>query len=155
MNPIRITLLTCLALTLVRGALAEPPAQPLVLQPGAFHHYVEDFNKTDHELYPGVIPNAAAWDFLKANIPLLDCPDQEIATTYYFRWWTYRKHIQQTPVGFIVDEFLPKVRVCVSLPTAGKSPPRKRSRASPGDCLHLPPPKLRQADRNRGGGSGR
>lgn len=109
MNPTRRTLLACLSLTLVHGALAEPATQPLVLQPAAFQHYVEDFNKTDHELYPGAIPNAAAWDFLKANIPLLDCPDQEIATTYYFRWWTYRKHIQQTPVGFIVDEFLPRV----------------------------------------------
>ena len=109
MNPTGLTLLTCLALTLVHGTLAAPSARPLVLKPEDFRHYAEDFNKTDHELYPGAIPNAAAWDFLKANIPLLDCPDQEIATTYYFRWWTYRKHIQQTPVGFIVDEFLPKV----------------------------------------------
>ena len=70
---------------------------------------IEDFNKNDHELYRGYYPNAAAWDFLKANIPLLDCPDKDIQTTYYFRWWTYRKHIKQTPDGFIVDEFLPQV----------------------------------------------
>ena len=50
-----------------------------------------------------------AWDFLKDNIPLLDCPDENIQRTYYFRWWTYRKHIKKTPVGFIVDEFLPNV----------------------------------------------
>lgn len=90
-----------------RAAVAE--ARPLVLKAGDFQHYVEDFNKQDHELYKGAIANAAAWDFLKGNIPLLDCPDQEIATTYYFRWWTYRKHIKQTPAGFIVDEFLPNV----------------------------------------------
>ncbi|MCY3023315.1 MAG: hypothetical protein NTW87_30420, partial [Planctomycetota bacterium] len=27
----------------------------------------------------------------------------------YFRWWTYRKHIKQTPDGFVITEFLPKV----------------------------------------------
>jgi hypothetical protein len=80
-----------------------------VLKAESFKHYVEDFNQNDNELYKGYFPNAAAWDFLKANIPLLDCPDEEIQRTYYFRWWTYRKHIKQTPVGWIVDEFLPPV----------------------------------------------
>jgi hypothetical protein len=41
-------------------------------------------------------------------------PDKDIETTYYFRWWTYRKHIEQTPDGFIITEFLPHV------PWAGK-----------------------------------
>jgi predicted GH43/DUF377 family glycosyl hydrolase len=79
------------------------------LKAEAFQHYVEDFNKNDNELYQGGFPNAVAWDFLKDNIPLLDCPDEDIQRTYYFRWWTYRKHIKRTPVGFIVDEFLPNV----------------------------------------------
>ena len=55
------------------------------------------------------IPNAAAWEFLKANIPLLDCPDKDIEEIYYFRWWTFRKAIKQTPDGFIITEFLPPV----------------------------------------------
>ena len=29
--------------------------------------------------------------------------------TYYFRWWTYRKHIKNTPDGYVVTEFLPDV----------------------------------------------
>lgn len=91
------------------AAIYAAEAQPLLLKAESFRHYVEDFNQNDHELYQGFYPNAAAWDFLKANIPLLDCPDEEIQTTYYFRWWTYRKHIKQTPAGFIVDEFLPNV----------------------------------------------
>ena len=41
------------------------------------------------------------------NVPLFDCPDKDIEEIYYFRWWTYRKHIKQTPDGFIVTEFLP------------------------------------------------
>ena len=71
--------------------------------------YVADFNSHDHETYRQYIPNDQAADFLKANIPLFDCPDKELERTYYFRWWTYRKHVKQTPDGFIITEFLPKV----------------------------------------------
>ena len=80
-----------------------------VLREEAFRHYTEDFNKSDSELYRGCIPNVGAWEFLKDNIPLLECPDEDIQRTYYFRWWSYRKHIKQTPAGFIIDEFLPPV----------------------------------------------
>lgn len=82
---------------------------PAVLQAESFHHYITQFNKDDEELQQNIYPNAVAWDFLKENIPLLDCPDDEIQRAYYFRWWTYRKHIKKTPEGFIVDEFLPPV----------------------------------------------
>jgi hypothetical protein len=80
-----------------------------VLQMDTFHHYTEDFNKYDAELYRGHVSNAEAWKFLKDNIPLFECPDEDIQRTYYFRWWTFRKHLKQTPAGFIVDEFLPSV----------------------------------------------
>lgn len=43
------------------------------------------------------------------NIPLFECPDKEIEEIYYFRWWTFRKHIKNTPEGFVITEFLPKV----------------------------------------------
>jgi len=92
----------------LRAENAPKPADA-VLKAESFRHYIEDFNQNDHELYLRIFPNAAAWDFLKDNIPLLDCPDENIQTTYYFRWWTYRKHLKQTPGGFIVDEFLPNV----------------------------------------------
>ncbi|MGO9111764.1 MAG: MGH1-like glycoside hydrolase domain-containing protein [Thermoguttaceae bacterium] len=85
------------------------PPQPLVLKAEAFRHYVDAFNHNDNELYVQHIPNAAAWEFLKANIPLLDCPDKSIEEIYYFRWWTFRKAIKQTPDGFIITEFLPAV----------------------------------------------
>ena len=93
----------------LHGKPVEPAAQPLLLKSEDFRHYVDEFNRNDEELYQGTISNAAAWDFLKNNIPLLDCPDEEIQSIYYFRWWSYRKHIKQTPAGFIVDEFLPNV----------------------------------------------
>ncbi len=97
-------------LVLPAGSTAvAAPCRALVLKAESFRHYVEDFNKNDQELYQGNFPNAAAWGFLKDNIPLFDCPDEDIRTTYYFRWWTYRKHIKKAAAGFVVDEFLPNV----------------------------------------------
>lgn len=80
-----------------------------ILQPGKFSHYIETFNANDQELYAQYIPNAKSWAFLSENIPLFECPDKTIEQTYYFRWWTYRKHLQKTPEGFVITEFLPKV----------------------------------------------
>ena len=116
--PATVSVLACLGslalATFAKGDITGnslPPTVPrtCVLQPGAFRHYVEHFNRNDRELYVQHIPNAAAWNFLRNNIPLLDCPDKEIERTYYFRWWTFRKHLKRTPDGFIVTEFLPAV----------------------------------------------
>lgn len=96
-----------LPLPATHAAPAEP--RPAVLRAEAFRHYVETFNVNDRELYRQFIPNAVAWDFLKTNVPLFECPDQDLEEIYYFRWWTFRKHIKQTPDGFIVTEFLPPV----------------------------------------------
>ena len=51
----------------------------------------------DDELYSQEIPDSSAYDFLSDRIPLLDCPDKNIEKTYYFRWWTLRKHWKNTP----------------------------------------------------------
>lgn len=80
-----------------------------ILKADSFKHYVEKFNENDVEYFPPSIPNEQAWEFMKANIPLLECPDRDIEEIYYFRWWSYRKHIRQTPDGFVIDEFRPKV----------------------------------------------
>jgi hypothetical protein len=70
--------------------------------------YVERFNADDEELYAN-IPNSEAYNFLKDNIPLFECPDKDFERTYYFRWWTYRKHVKSTSDGTVITEFLPKV----------------------------------------------
>ena len=72
-------------------------------------NYVEKFNKNDEELIRQKIPNSKAYEFLSEEIPLIDCPDEQIEETYYFRFWTFRKHIKETPVGHIITEFLPDV----------------------------------------------
>lgn len=71
--------------------------------------YVRDFNSADRELYVNTISNQAARDFLEENIPVFECPDKELEKTYYFRWWTFRKHLKLTPAGYVVTEFLPVV----------------------------------------------
>ena len=85
----------CLAAALIQGNPAD--------------RYVAGFNAADEELYTNAIANAEAANWLKANVPQFECPDEDIQRTYYFRWWTYRKHIRRIPDGWVVTEFLPKV----------------------------------------------
>jgi hypothetical protein len=88
--------------------------QQNVLDPLTFKHYIDEFNAYDNDLYGQHIPNSKAWEFLELNIPFFDCPDKTIERTYYFRWWTYRKHIKlitETPGSpfYVITEFLPDV----------------------------------------------
>ncbi len=71
--------------------------------------FVEKFNSEHIEYYRNRISDAEAADWLAENIPLLDCDDPDILETYYFRFWTFRKHIKDTPVGAVITEFLPPV----------------------------------------------
>jgi len=98
----------------INAGVAVCEHSPIVLKADSFKHYVDAFNENDEELYDQHISNEKAWDFLRTNVPLFECPDKDIERTYYFRWWTYRKHIKHTPDGFVITEFLPKV------PWAGK-----------------------------------
>ena len=104
----RFSILLLIAPYLLAVLLSQALAKPAVLDHDALKNYVDRFNADDEELYAN-IPNAEAFDFLKANIPLFECPDPAFERTYYFRWWTYRKHVSKTPDGYVITEFLPKV----------------------------------------------
>ena len=67
------------------------------------------FNCDDVDLYRNAIGNGRALSTIGQEIPLFECPDEEIERTYYFRWWTYRKHLRKTEKGWVVTEFLPDV----------------------------------------------
>ncbi|MGB7156798.1 MAG: glycosyl hydrolase family 65 protein [Tepidisphaeraceae bacterium] len=75
-----------------------------------YKHYVDAFNAADVEMSVNLIPNAAAWDWMSENVPLFACPDETIERIYYYRWWTFRKHVKQTPKGIIITEFIEPVR---------------------------------------------
>ncbi len=79
-----------------------------VLTTAKLKAYVDQFNADDEELYSN-IKNKDALAFLEGNIPLFECPDEDFQRTWYFRWWTYRKHVKLTEDGYVVTEFMPKV----------------------------------------------
>jgi hypothetical protein len=96
---------------LVEGLLLVwASAHAAVLKSDDFRHYVEEFNRDDRDHVAGAIPDSEAYEWMKANIPLLSCPDGELERVYYYRWWAYRKHIEATPHGFVLTEFLRPVK---------------------------------------------
>jgi hypothetical protein len=95
-------------------ALAAAGSPKPLLGRETFRHYVDQFNRDDKEDVAGLIHNADAWAWMTRNIPFFSCPDPDIELTYYYRWWAYRKHIENTPVGFVLTEFLKPVKHATS-----------------------------------------
>ena len=81
-------------------------ASSAILKYSDFNHYVDYFNTMEDENIVQAIPNAQAGEWMEKNIPLFECPQQNFEEMYYYRWWTIRKHIEQTPVGYAMTEFL-------------------------------------------------
>jgi hypothetical protein len=81
-------------------------AEPFILNTDDLARYVAEFNTLSDTPADSAIPNADAEKWMAANVPLFDCPDEELKQIYYFRWWTYRKHIRNTPDGMVITEFL-------------------------------------------------
>lgn len=87
-----------------RSLDADAPAA--VLNYDDFAHYAEHFNTMEDENIVTTIPNAASSEWMRKNIPLFDCPQENFREMYYYRWWTLRKHIKRTPAGYGMTEFL-------------------------------------------------
>jgi hypothetical protein len=99
------------ALPFIAQAIDNPA---LILHSDNYCHYIEVFNRNDQEVVKTYVDNQSTLEWMQGNIPWFDCPDKDMEEVYYFRWWTYRKHIKETQDGFVVTEFLPDV------PWAGK-----------------------------------
>ena len=52
------------------------------------------------------VANADSRDWLQKEIPFFECPDRSVEEMYYFRWWAFRKHLERTPQGYEISEFL-------------------------------------------------
>lgn len=78
----------------------------LVLKGADYKHYIDYFNRMEDENIVNAIPNDQVWEWMEGNIPLFECPQDNFEEIYYYRWWTIRKHIEETPVGFVMTEFL-------------------------------------------------
>ena len=80
-----------------------------VLSTDKLKKYVHYFNAIDTETVKNFVTNENAATWLSQNIPLFECPDTTIEKTYYYRWWAIRKHLKQTPEGFVFTEFITPV----------------------------------------------
>lgn len=85
---------------------ADTDASAAILKYADFAHYADRFNRMEDENIIQAIPNAQSSQWMEENIPLFDCPQQNVEEMYYYRWWSLRKHIKQTPVGYGMTEFL-------------------------------------------------
>jgi mannosylglycerate hydrolase MGH1-like protein/glycosyl hydrolase family 65 len=107
------SLTLALALTFTQsGATTERPRSATLLTPDSFRHYFTDFARDEQEVLGSAPP--VPWGWFVRNIPWLDTPDQELNQIYYFRWYAFQKHIESTPDGYVITEFLDPV------PWAGK-----------------------------------
>ncbi len=77
-----------------------------VLSYADFAHYAERFNAMEDENIIQAIPNSESSQWMEQNIPLFECPQHNFEELFYYRWWTLRKHIKETPVGYGMTEFL-------------------------------------------------
>lgn len=77
-----------------------------VLNYNDFSRYTDYFNRMEDENIAQAIPNSASNEWMEQNIPLFECPQENFEEIYYFRWWSLRKHIKETPIGYIMTEFL-------------------------------------------------
>ncbi|KQM76619.1 glycoside hydrolase [Pedobacter sp. Leaf216] len=84
--------------------------QKSILGTDKLKKYITYFNSIDTEAVKNYIPNAEAFTWIAEQAPLFECPDTVLEQNYYYRWWTYRKHLVKTPEGFIFTEFIEPVK---------------------------------------------
>ena len=97
-------------------ARAASQMQPTVLSTDILPAYADRFAADEKAFYAldteerkapmPDIANEDAANWMAENVPLFDCPDKDFNDIYYFRWWSLRKHIKRTPVGWGMTEFL-------------------------------------------------
>ena len=94
------------AISNVKSSSKDVDGTATILKYNDYKHYVDYFNTMEDENIIQTIPNAKSWEWMTQNVPLFDCPNKGFEEMWYFRWWTLRKHIKTTPVGYAMTEFL-------------------------------------------------
>jgi hypothetical protein len=103
----RVGLVIAAVCLLCRSGGADTPP---VVKPDRFQRYVDEFNALTPKTADNHVDDAGAWVWMADNVPWFECPDPALERTYYFRWWTFRKHIKQTRSGFVFTEFITPVK---------------------------------------------
>src|SRR5579875_63447 len=78
-----------------------------VLHPDSYHHYVRDF--LHEEIEATGKAGEDPWPWMQANIPWFDSSAKDFEELYYFRWFSFQKHVLATPTGYVITEFIPHV----------------------------------------------
>ena len=89
-----------------KSSSRDADAGASVLKYKDFKHHIDYFNGMEDENIVQLIPNSESSAWLEKNIPLFEAPDKGLEQMYYYRWWTYRKHLEKTPDGYGITEFL-------------------------------------------------
>ncbi|MET1054090.1 MAG: glycosyl hydrolase family 65 protein [Pedobacter sp.] len=105
-NRIKTIVFCLLALSGLGKDVQAQDRNLLVLNPEIMRKEVSYFNSLDSEDVKNYISNADTYQWLSAQIPLFECPDSAIQKIYYYRWWTLRKQLKQTPNGYVFNEFI-------------------------------------------------
>ena len=103
-----LPLLFCLLLSSYSGA-QDSEDKDRILSTEKLEEYVDSFNNAYEENVVNYISDEESFEWLEKNIPLFEAPDSQIEEIYYFRWWTFRKHLKKTPEGFVFTEFITDV----------------------------------------------
>ncbi len=90
----------------VKTSSKDVDGSAAVLRYDDFARHADYFNGMEDENIVQAIPNSKSSEWMEENIPLFECPDEDMEEMYYYRWWTLRKHIKETPVGYGMTEFL-------------------------------------------------
>jgi hypothetical protein len=103
---IGLVCLSALLLGACAGGAVDKTPSGFILDAEDYRHYIAYFNRMEDENIAQAVPNHKSWEWLRDNIPLFECPQDNFEEIYYFRWWTLRKHLIETPVGYAFTEFL-------------------------------------------------
>lgn len=101
-----VMLMGCLCTALFSVEATAQSKAPLVLKADIMKNDINYFNSLDKEDVKNMVSNADTYQWLSKQIPLFECPDSAIQKIYYYRWWTLRKHLKQTPEGYVFTEFI-------------------------------------------------
>jgi hypothetical protein len=96
---------------------SDAGSAPFLLHPSDYEHYIPVFEADERaatgKLYNGEPgpqgkPPESSWAWMQREIPWFDSSDKQVEEMYYFRWYAWKKHLVDTPSGYVITEWLPK-----------------------------------------------
>jgi hypothetical protein len=99
----------CAYFLLIAAADAAIAANELTINFDPLDRAVARFNAMENEPVINLVSNSQSALWLRAEIPLFECPDPSVEEIYYFRWWAFRKHLRRgadTGGRYVFTEFI-------------------------------------------------